>query len=329
MTEGPRPIARDGEVRILPLSVEGAIDSTGASGQTVGSFFVQLIEERGIELHDRDVLVVSSKVATILDGGQIPLCDVVPSRKARLLGRMFHKDPRKVQLVFEQGHIFLVIPLKRIVRIPSLRKMLAERSPNPDAMWRGFEKTNNYAFVVRKHAAYLDEAGIDYTNSPDGYVTILPKDPCDLAQRIRRQIRESLDKDVAVIVTDTVTCVARLGSQDIAIGYAGIDPITRATFSEDLFGIPRSGGIDLVIDSIAGMAGLLMGQTTERTPAVLVRGLHYEPERNEAMSGMAAVEYPPGSELRIALYTILATLRFHLVSLLSFQRGHGGSSPRR
>ena len=124
---------------------------------------------------------------------------------------------------------------------------------------------------------------------------------------------------MAVILSDTTTCIGRMGSQDIAIGYAGIDPITRATFSDDLFGVPRSGGIDLVIDSIAGMAGLIMGQTTERRPAVLLRGLDYAPERVDEAPGMAAVAMPAGSEWRIAVHTILATLRFHLGSLLAFQ----------
>jgi len=331
MIEQPerKSIVRDKDVRILPLTVDEAIHSSTIGGRTVGDFAVNLIARHGIELEEKDVLVVSSKVATIFEGGQILLDDVVASRKARVLGRMFRKDPKKVQLVLEQGRVFLVIPLKRITRIPSMRRMLERRSPDPDAMWRGFEKTNNYAFVVRKFAAYIDEAGIDHTNSPDGYVTVLPPDPCATAQRIRDAVRESTGTNIAVIITDTVTMAGRLGSQDVAIGYAGMDPVTRATFSKDLFGIPRSGGIDLVIDSIAGIAGLVMGQTIERTPAALVRGLDVAPERSDETPGMAAVAYPAGSEFRIALLTLLATLRLYVAELISFQRGAGKGTRRR
>ena len=323
MTQQPEctSIVRDKEVRILPLTVEEAIHSSDLGGRGVGDFAVDLIQRHGIDLEEKDVLVVSSKVATIYEGGQILLADVVPCRKARVLGRMFHKDPRKVQLVLEQGRVFLVVPLKRITRISSMRRMLERRSPDPDAMWRGFEKTNNYAFVVRKFAAYIDEAGIDHTNSPDGYVTVLPSDPCATAGRIRDAVKRATGREVAVIITDTVTMAGRLGSQDVAIGYAGIDPITRATFSKDLFGVPRSGGIDLVIDSIAGIAGLVMGQTIERTPAALVRGLDYAPQRDDEMPGMAAVAYPAGSEVRIALLTLVATLRLYVAQLISCQRG--------
>jgi len=310
-----------GAIQFIPLAVADAIRPEETSGQTAGGFFLQLISDSGVELRDKDVLVVSSKVASFFERGcLVPLAEVIPSRKARLLGRLFGKDPRKVQLVLEQGTIFLVIPMRRIIRIPSIWRMMERRSPNPDAMRRGYEEFNNYTFVVRKHAAYLDEAGIDHTNSPDAFVSLLPRDPSETARRIRSKLEERHDIEIAVIVTDTVTCIGRLGSQDVAIGYSGIDPMMREAFSDDLFGTPRSGGVDIVIDSIAGMAGLLMGQTIERRPAVLVRGLAYAPEPSDEPPGMASVEIPTGSMWRIAVHTILATLRLRLGSLLAFQR---------
>ncbi len=318
--EPPRADPQHHPIAFIPLSVPDAIHPNETGGRTAGAFFLDLIESSGLAPQDKDVLIVSSKVASFFEPDcVVRLADVVPSRKARLLGRLFGRDPRKIQLVLEQGNVFLVIPMKRIIRIPSMRRMLEERSANPEAMRKGYEELNNYTLVVRNHAAYLDEAGIDHTNSPDEFVTLLPCDPCRSAQTIRDEIRERAGAEVAVILSDTITCVGRMGSQDIAIGYAGIDPITRATFSDDLFGIPRSGGIDLVIDSIAGMAGLIMGQTTERRPAVLLRGLDYAPERDAEAPGMAAVEMPSGSEWRIAVYTVLATLRYRLGSLLAFQ----------
>jgi coenzyme F420-0:L-glutamate ligase/coenzyme F420-1:gamma-L-glutamate ligase len=323
-TKTSYPPSEQNAIRFIPLTVASAIRPEDASGQTAGAFFSRLIEDSDIEPTNRDVLVVSSKVASFFEGCQIRLSDVRPSRKARILGRLFGKDPRKVQLVLEQGNVFLVIPMKRVIRIPSIRRMMESRSPNPEAMRRGYEEINNFTFVVHKHAAYLDEAGIDHTNSPGDYVTVLPDDPSETARRIRAEIMERHGVEVAVIVADTVTCIGRLGSQDVAIGYSGIDPAMRATFSDDLFGVPRSGGVDIVIDSIAGMAGLVMGQTTERRPAVLIRGLDYAPERDDEARGMAAVAMPAGSMWRVALYTILATLRLRLGSLLAFQR-----NPRR
>ena len=310
-----------GEVCVSPLPVERVLSPEDTEGRSAGDFFADLIEARGIELKDKDILAVSSKVAGFFEGTLIRLEDVRPTWKAKVLGRVFGKDPHKVQLIMESGRVMAVIPLRQISRIPSVWRMMETRSPNPEAMRRGFEQTNNYVFIVRKHACYLDEAGIDHTNSPEEYVSILPDDACETAAGIRATLMERFGCDVAVIVTDTATSLGRIGSQDIAIGYSGIDPITRKTFSDDLFGAARSGGLDIVIDSVSGIAGLVMGQTTEKTPAVLIRGVHYLPERtDEPLTGMAALAYPPDSELRMGFYTVWATLRFMLANLLTFQR---------
>ena len=312
---------RVGEVRVSPLCVDQVLDPENTAGQSAGDFFGDLIESHGITLQDKDILAISSKVAGFFEGSLVRLADVRPSRKARFLGWAFRKDPRKVQLIMESGRVMAVIPLKRITRIPSVWHMMETRSPNPEAMRQGFEKTNNFVFIVRMHACYLDEAGIDHTNSPEEFVTILPDDACITAAGIRTKLMERFGCDVAVIITDTATSLGRIGSQDVAIGYAGIDPITRQTFSDDLFGAARSGGLDIVIDSVAGIAGLVMGQTTEKTPAALIRGVEYLPERDdEPMTGMAALAYPPDSEWRMGVYTVWSTLCFYVANLLSFQR---------
>ena len=307
------------EIRFLPVTVADVIRPEDVEDAQSGPYVAKLLEAAGIAVRDKDVVAISSKVASFLDGGLVRLADVAPTRKARILGRMFHRDPRKTQLVLEQGKIFLVVPIRRIIRIPALRKMMERRTSDPETMVNGYQVSNGFTFVVKKFATYLDEAGIDHTNSPEEYVSLLPEDPCRLAGEIREGIRQHFGADVAVILTDTVTSVGRLGSQDMAIGYAGIDPVTRKTFSPDLFGVPRAGGIDLIIDSIAGMAGLVMGQTIEKTPIVVVRGLSYQPERPDELPGMEAVSLPAGTEWKFATLTILSTLKLWVGSLLAFQ----------
>ena len=308
------------EIRFLPVTVAEPIRPGDGESVGCGAFFVRMLEAANVALQDKDVLAVSSKVVSFASGDLVRLRDVRPTRKARILAGLFRRDPRKTQLVLEQGRVLVVVPLKQITRLREVEKMMNRRCVDPAAMREAYQRANNaYTFIVRKHAAYVDEAGIDHSNSPDDYVSLLPEDPCGLAREIRESIRGSLGVDVAVIVTDTVMSIGRLGTQDVAIGYAGIDPITRQTFSLDLFGVPRSGGIDLVIDSIAGMAGLVMGQTTEKTPAVVVRGVSYQPERIDELPGMDAVSWPAGHEWKFALLTMLATLRLWLGNLLACQ----------
>ena len=307
------------EITVHPVTVPAAVTPEAAQGQTAGSFFAGALRTNGLEPSDGDVLVVSSKLVSFFEGGLVRLEDVQPSRKARFLGRAFDRDPKKLQVLMETGRVLIVLPLKRILAIPSVRRTMVERSPNPEAMLRGFSSVNKNTFIVRTHAAYIDEAGIDHTNSPEEFVTLLPEDPCRLSREIREGIQDEFGVKVAVILTDTATSVGRVGSQDVAIGYSGIDPITRETFVPDLFGIPRAGGIDLVIDSISGMAGLVMGQTIEKTPIVVVRGLSYQPERSDELPGMEAVSWPAGTEWKFALLTIFSTLKLWFGNLIACQ----------
>ena len=307
------------EIRFLPVAVANAIRPEDVKDAESGPYFAGLLEAGGVTIQDGDVVAISSKVASFVDGGLVHLADVVPTRKARILAWLFQRDPRKTQLVLEQGKISLVIPIRRIIRIPALRKMLERRTSDPEAMVKGYEVNNAFTFIVKKFAVYLDEAGIDHTNTPGEYVSLLPEDPCRLASEIREGIREHFSVDAAVILTDTATSIGRFGSQDVAIGYAGIDPVTRETFARDLFGIPRAGGIDLIIDSISGMAGLVMGQTIEKTPIVVVRGLLYQPERPDELPGMDAVSWPAGAEWKFASLIILSTLKLWVGSLLALQ----------
>lgn len=308
-------------VQLMALATDQVVDLDSAAGRSAGDYLVDLLTQNGVTPQTGDVLVLSSKITAFHEGAALRLSDVRASRKARVLGRLFRKDPRKVQVLMEIGHVAVVIPMCWLVRFRPLWNALESTSPNPAAMRRAYARNNAFVFMVNAHGSYLDDAGIDYSNAPDGVITILPKDPCAVAARIRERIRERFGAEVAVIVTDTAAKLGRVGSNDVAIGYAGMDPITRLTFSDDLFGVPRSGGVDIVIDSIAAMAGLVMGQTTEMTPAVLVRGVAYRPERaGEEGAGMRALTYPPGAMWRGTLLTILATAAFHVANLLTFQR---------
>lgn len=308
-------------VELYPVSTDRVVDPESAAGRTAADYFADLLAENGLEPKDGDVLAVSSKLTAFHDGGVVRLADVRSSRKARWIGRLFRKDARKVQLLMETGRVSAVIPMCWIIKHQRLWDRLKETSPNPSAMRRAYQRNNAFVFMVNAHAAYLDDAGIDYSNAPDGVVVTLPRDPCAAAARIRVKVHERFGADIAVLVTDTAARLGRIGSNDVAIGFAGLDPITRLTFSDDLFGVPRSGGVDVVIDSIAGMAGLVMGQTTEMTPAVLVRGVAYLPERSEDEGrGMASLTYPHGATALSTVLSVLATAWFHVASLLAFQR---------
>lgn len=321
MPETRTPEKRPPVVEVIPLSTDRVVDPNSAAGRSAGDYVCDLLTSNGLAPRTGDVLAVTSKIASFHEGFSLRLSDVTPSRKARALGRVFRKNPREVQVLMEVGRVAVVIPMMWLIRYRPLFRAIAAQSPSPEAMRRGFSGYCAFTFIVAAHGAYLDDAGIDYSNAPAGVITILPKDPCAVAGRIRASVRERFGVDVAVILTDTAAKLGRMGSNDVAVGYAGLDPITRLTFSEDLFGVPRSGGVDVIIDSVAAIAGLVMGQTTEMRPAALVRGLVYQPAAaGTENEGMRALQYPPGTLWRAVVLTLAVSLWFHIVSLLTFQR---------
>ena len=115
-------------------------------------------------------------------------------------------------------------------------------------------------------------AGVDLSNVPDGYATLLPVDADRSARRIRDGLRARTGREVAVIVSDTFGRAWRRGLTDVAIGCAGIAAVV------DLRGTTDANGRELhvtevaVVDELAAAAELVMGKATGICAAV-VRGV--------------------------------------------------------
>jgi coenzyme F420-0:L-glutamate ligase/coenzyme F420-1:gamma-L-glutamate ligase len=65
------------------------------------------------------------------------------------------------------------------------------------------------------------------------------------------------------------------GSLDFARGSSGIEVISKKFGELDLYGKPKFGGVDHIAHEIACASALLIGQTNEGIPAVIVRGYKY------------------------------------------------------
>jgi coenzyme F420-0:L-glutamate ligase/coenzyme F420-1:gamma-L-glutamate ligase len=66
----------------------------------------------------------------------------------------------------------------------------------------------------------------------------------------------------------------------VAIGVAGLGPIQDLRGRPDLFGYQLQHTAVGFADQIAAAASLVMGQSDEGLPAVLVRGLAYQPDED-------------------------------------------------
>ncbi len=197
-----------------------------------------------------DVLVVAQKIISKAEGRWIRLSQVEPSERARELAAATDRDPRLVEVVLRESN----------------EVVLASR-----------------AALVMEHrtGVVCANAGVDHSNTEEGSqgedtVVLLPEDSDRSAREIRDGIRERADAEVGVIVADTHGRPFRRGVAGVAIGAAGIAPLLDRRGQRDLFGRRLEVTIVAQADEAAAAASLLMGQTAEGRPAVLIRGLKFE-----------------------------------------------------
>lgn len=140
------------------------------------------------------------------------LDDVVPSRKAKILSRIYGKDAREIELILRNSDgIAFVVPIYKLAK--AYGRLLRDYVENADAAHR-LVKEDPYVFVAYVRGMLLTDAGLDFSNSPPGYCTLPPKDPDESARRIRESIRRLSGKDVAVVITDTEWKLDKFGTID-------------------------------------------------------------------------------------------------------------------
>lgn len=127
--------------------------------------------------------------------------------------------------------------------------------------------------IVENHLGLvMAAAGVDASNVAPGAVVLLPVDPDASAARLRARLRERRGVNVAVLVTDTAGRAWREGQVDIAVGVAGLEPLTDLAGRTDSYGNALAVTAPAVADELAGLAELVTGKLARR-PVSVVRGL--------------------------------------------------------
>lgn len=226
---------------VVPLAGIKLVDA----GDDLAALLLDAIAANDLALEDGDILAIAQKIVSKAEGRQVPLAGVSASPEAQRLAAETEKDPRLVQLILDES--------TEVVR----------QKP-------GVLIVRHKLGLVGAHAG-VDQSNIDHGDEAEAL--LLPKDPDASAARLRTALVEATGRAVGVLITDSANRPWRLGTVGIAIGAAGLDVLDDRRGGTDLYG--RELKVTLVnrADSIAAAATLAMGETTERIPAALVRGL--------------------------------------------------------
>ena len=219
-------------------------------GDSVGRLICEACLRAQIEIADDDVLVVAQKVISKSEGRIVSLEAVTPSSRARDLGRQLDKEPELVEVILGES--------RRVIR------------------------SGGRALIVETHHGFVcANAGVDQSNVGLRQAALLPQDPDRSARAIRAEIEQRSGKSPGVIVSDSFGRAWRLGTVDVAVGIAGINPIRDERGALDHYGYRLKAAVAAVADEIAAAAELVMGKR-DGVPVVIVRG--FQSEKKEESS---------------------------------------------
>jgi coenzyme F420-0:L-glutamate ligase len=122
-----------------------------------------------------------------------------------------------------------------------------------------------------KHHSFISAAGIDKSNGNE-HLILTPEDPFVSAERWWSWLRDQYTlSEVGVIVVDSRSQPFRYGATGVAIGWWGIVPLKSHVGTPDLFGRPLVSERSNIVDGLAAAANVVMGESNESTPVVVVR----------------------------------------------------------
>ena len=211
-------------------------------GDDLAALICACLAEMGETLQPGDILVVAQKIVSKAEGRLVHLRDVTPDRRAQGVAQAVRKDPRTVHVVLSDS--------REIVRMrPGL-------------------------LVVEQRGGWIcANAGVDRSNvDEDEVLALLPADADGSAAALRAQLEAHTGVAPAVIINDSHGRPWRVGTVGTCIGCAGLPPVWDQRGLHDLYGYELVGSEECIADELAASASLLMGQSNEGRPVIVIRG---------------------------------------------------------
>lgn len=213
-------------------------------GDDLAALIVDRLRGQGETLQAGDILVIAQKIVSKAEGRLVRLADVTPSAEAREIADVVGKEPRHVQVILDDS--------KEIVR--ARRGLL----------------------VVEQRSGWIcANAGVDRSNIEPEHgetVALLPLDADASAAALAKRLGELTGITPAIIINDSHGRAWRVGTCGVAIGCAGLPPVWNQRGLHDLFGYELQSSEECIADELAAAASLLMGQSNEGRPVVVIRG---------------------------------------------------------
>jgi len=207
------------------------------------------------KLQDGDVLVISSKIVSYFEDRVLELSWVKPSDEAKRIAKNLDTSDQMIEMVLNEAD-----------------EILAETP---------------WVLLTRKNGIFCANAGIDTSNVPEGFIVLWPEDSFASAKKIRSEMKKIFQiEKLAVLVIDSVCQPGRNGTTAVTLGYSGIKGFQDLKGDTDLYGNTLRYAALNIVDSLAVSGNLLMGESDDSIPMVIVRNFQWnetEETKNDEM----------------------------------------------
>ncbi len=224
------------------------------AGDDLATAILTALRNASVDLQSGDVLAIAQKIVSKAEGRLVFLAEITPSPRAIALAAETEKDPRIVELILSESSDLL----RKKPGVMIMRHRLG---------------------LVGAHAG-IDQSNIDHSKGEAAL--LLPEDPDRAAAALREQLEANSGQTLGVIITDSLNRPWRLGTLGTAIGSAGIPVLEDYRGDTDIYG--RELKVTLInrADAMAAAAVLVMGETVEKIPVVILRGFDWQPSDDTA-----------------------------------------------
>jgi coenzyme F420-0:L-glutamate ligase/coenzyme F420-1:gamma-L-glutamate ligase len=242
-------------------------------GDDLAKLIVSRLAAVGQTVLAGDILIIAQKVVSKAEGRLVRVADIAPDEEAERIAETVGKDPRVVQIVLNDSN--------EVIRTRRGLLVVEQKS--------GWVCAN----------AGVDRSNVAATESGDDMLALLPADADASAARIRQGLLDlsGLDNDakLGVLINDSHGRAWRVGTVGVCIGCAGLPALWNQNGLHDLYGYELHASEECIADELCAAASLIMGQSNEGAPVVIIRG--YQPPPHLAPTNARVIQRPAAMDV--------------------------------
>ena len=220
------------------------------AGDDLAAIIWKSLSENRKALKDGDILVLAQKIVSKAEGRLVNLTTVIPSKQAIELAEFLGKRPELVEIILQESNEVL--------------------------------RTRPGTIIVEHKSGFVcANAGVDHSNvkgpwgNDEDWILLLPEDSNRSADLIRAGLEALSGNKLGVMIIDSYGRAWRNGIVGACIGLSGLPALVDMRGKPDMYNYQMRVTVIAAADELAAGASLMMGQTNESTPVVLVRGFPY------------------------------------------------------